>query len=532
VRTLRAAAALLLVAVALAACLPVASAAGPTLASLVIKDGKGAVLANAAAKTATAELTGTVESLLFDATLNGTVTSAELVLRVSCGTSACHHLDRLMQLTAGHWILSLPLDEPDLIEASYVVEVRVFSGADVAQLPTGKTLTITAADTTSPALGLAGGGTKASLGANDVLRVTASDNLLWKVTHQTAGLAFESPLAAPYVLGGSGFIEGNTTMVLRAYDRGGHVTKLDITVFRDATAPTLTTRLPSVGYLGVPMVLDVTVLDASDSTLSLSGNGSQSALVAAGVASKAFVVTPDALGNLSYVLRAIDALGNEASLLVTIPIEEPFTDLAITAARLDPAGPLLLGDAAQLQVTVAQEDGVMPVAAQLFLEGAPIANATLAAGAKQVLSHPVTLALGINTFHLTLDNLTAVPELNATDQAFNLSVEVFLGRVLSDQGTYHIRGDNRGLPSVAVSESGATYALRLEDEGTRTVYAFNATGGELHWDPQNRVTDLRTPESSSSSSTTPSDDKLAPIPGSVWVILVLAALAVARRRRA
>jgi hypothetical protein len=46
------------------------------------------------------------------------------------------------------------------------------------------------------------------------------------------------------------------------------------------------------------------------------------------------------------------------------------------------------------------------------------------------------------------------------------------------------------------------------------------------------VTDLRTPESSSSSSTTPSDDKLAPIPGSVWVILVLAALAVARRRRA
>lgn len=505
-------------------------AAVPTLESMDIQRvtepaGPAAGFALAAAETvvsftATADNTGSVDP------------HAELVLTKVCGSPGCYEVRRSMQRSGDDWQADLSSKDDDVLVGTYAVAVQFNAGSDVAVRPTNRTFTVTSSDSKAPTLELVGGGTRADIGPGEVVRVSASDPLLWRVTYQIEGLPQETLLAAPYQLAGDAFAQGISHVTFRAYDRALHMQSLLVTILHDTVAPQLAVAAANVTYLGVPLQVAVGVTDDSNVTLTLVApdavNQTEVAVVGPN-GTHMFKLDAMHAGNTTFLVRAVDQVGLSTDAVLPFEVRQPTTDIELTSFVADPPDPLL-GQSVVLKATVRQIDGVVPVDVNVT-----IGNAThigrLGLSNSSVAQDTLRLGLGVHSVNATAAVLGDIPEVNATNQAASVSFEVFLGRVVNGTQSYDIRANDRGFAMEAVGKDGTIYPLHLEEAGSGVVYAFNVSGVDLHWDPLRQVTDLTPPAKTSSSTAPVVADKKSPGAGPLVALLVVALAAVAQRRR-
>ncbi|HJQ93375.1 MAG TPA: hypothetical protein VJ874_03705, partial [Candidatus Thermoplasmatota archaeon] len=352
------------------------------------------------------------------------------------------------------------------------------------------------------------------------------------------------PLAYPYTLPGDVLPQGQSTVLFQADDRAGHSTTLTVVVDRDALAPRVALQMPAHAYAGASLTFLSLVKEDGPHTLRLVSNGSLvSEVRIPGYASPetnrthAFTVAVPPNGTLRLQIEAIDRAGNFAMASHELPVEPPIVDARAVGLHIEGPVPLYVRDPVRLNATVAQVGGVTTLPLTVAIEVAGRSSASVVdvgAGEEKDVTWETQVPAGRHTIRA---NVSAPPSANETapgNENATLEIEVFFGRLFTEDGRFDIRASDFGLPAAAVSGSKA-YPLKLVDSGPGVAYQFTTAANRTYtWDPLDPMDEPETNTTSSTGSgngTSTDGSRGASAPGLAMALVVVALAAVVQRRR-
>lgn len=517
---------LLLVAAMLLALVPFGAAAPPDVDEVTFEyDGQGGPLqllhADGSVNTGTVNFTVKVSG--------GDASAVEVILEPTCTAALCDEVRvPLSDEGGGNWNGTLDFQDPELLAVDYAVRARATGSGGVGEADSNTDLEVEAAqDTGAPLLRVVGaqsGTLQLASGQSVALEVV--DPLLARVLFDAPGRPFTTEITHPYVLSASMFQEGDTEATFTATDRALQTTTATVTVHKDTQAPVIEAVLPDDLYRAVDFQVAVGVVESSQHNVTvLFQDGRDHSSMAAGTVLHTFELHSDAVGLHDVHVSVVDALGNQASVTLTGDFSQPFADIALADPATTPEYPLA-GDDVDIAVDLSQETGVKAQEVDTrFTLGSQTVTVTETVDVAATVPVVITRELGPGTHSVSVVANMIDLDANETDdgnQAVNRTFEVYIGKVVHGDDEYYIRVGDNGLPKEAIDTRGRNYTITLEDAGTQIVWAFEAQGDELHWDPTERTTTLK--------EDTPPETKDDPFPAVLLVVGALAALAARRRR--
>ncbi len=395
-------------------------------------------------------------------------------------------------------------------------------------------------------------------------------------------LGQEVELPAPFTVGTEALAGGNQTLIVRAYDRVGHVARMDVPAVVDLGDPEALLVPPELAYRGLPFDLLVFVHDDTDREVSMRIAGQDVRLAradagvvplprlnrtnAALVATQLVALLPpgvvlgllndDADGGVESFLRdddtrvyrfqvtvngpgvfvvevtVLDDAGNRIDRSTSLEVVQAVTDLEVLDARVL-VTKLLPGEEARFTANVRQRSGVASVPSRVVFEvdGTEIPVDADVPLATQVQVGPVngTFLPGQHTLRVVASPAESVRETDFTNQQRTATFEVFIGKTLSGSREYFIRVNDQGFPLEAVSPEGRAYPVALNQTGDQIRYDFSVAGALLYWDPLERDEEGRPVTEVAAEAEV--SEKSTPLPPLAPAVALLLA-ALLRRRRA
>jgi hypothetical protein len=203
------------------------------------------------------------------------------------------------------------------------------------------------------------------------------------------------------------------------------------------------------------------------------------------------VTLPEAR-DYKLTLEIRDRLGNTHVSSHDLTVQPTYTQFKFPKLEVLTKNPLA-GQKVEFLAVVNQTDGVGTLPIRMVYEGGGNQGVREANATLKTLVETRYNATFLPAQKHNLSATIAVPEGVAVRPGSmmerQVQFEVFFGRVDSGPDSYYIRASNKvPLPGSAVLNPGGgvkelVYDLWPVAEGARTVYVFNATSGQLKWDP-------------------------------------------------
>lgn len=467
---------------------------------------------------------GKVNFRVDEAALSGPASFVSVRLACACAPA----MDVFLTDRGSFWSASLPVFTPDLVKGTWTATLLAENGMgdSVAQDIKGRTLNVVAADTAKPTIGGIAEGQNVQLGPGQAVdSVVVQDELIWKVTMNTTWMQEPHVLPFPYGMPTAVFRTGQQDVELKAYDRAGNVENRTFTVFADAIPPAMDLDLGAL-YHGVNNTVDINVTEHSAFEVNVSLDGlfwTHGGVGTGQGQTVSLTISPGQLGNATLNVTIQDAFGSTASSEHPVEVLQATTDGVLASARQ--VNRPLAGELLEIELTGRQDSAVVPIMFDVWLADEHIGQVEVPKAGSVTKSWEFLAQPGARTQTLRMVPPVEVAELDDADNSVPLPIEVFLGRVTHGDAVFYIRGDARGLPTVAVDSADETHPLRLQTLDGRSVYAFEANGTSLYWDPATSTTEIPVPE-----PVNPRENKGIPSIPVLLLLGLLAALAAVRRR--
>ncbi len=457
----------------------------------------------------------------------------------------------------------LPVNHPDLTVGDWTIQIlawRDFGPLFVEALDPPLPLKVEVSTMPEPlSVWLAGSEGQITvspikkLGRGDRLDMNLTASKTWpqlqKLTYQLSQGNSKSPeraLEFPYTLDvGILSLQGSQQLAIRAYDRarpsndpdGTDVAKIVIPLVVDTLDPVFTVTVPDEVFQGLPFDVQVDVVEQSAFSTRVRFNKTDKVVLGTG-SETVFALgrSANVTGQLPLLVEVIDEVGNRASKILQMDVKRLRVDTVMDKLERTATTPLLSGDLAAFRATASQVNGKTAIPADIVMT-APGFEASQRVqlemtGTKSVVQgsifppgrHTVTASVGAPAW---------ITETNTTNQALSTSFEVFLGRVVTEDETYHIRVNEVGTPASAVNlaTDGETYDLTIAERFNAycqgSVFVFTVGVDEYCWDPLSRTTDF----TADTDETDTTEDEDSPGLGLVLLLAALGASAAVLRRR-
>ncbi len=420
---------------------------------------------------------------------------ATVIFRLDC---TCSGVEESLEFTGarsgGVAKASLPVNTRDLVAGSWQVRATGLDNTGATQTLGPHTLVVTANDSDAPVLSIPGlddDTNTVDVGAGQSVRVDVDEPLIRKVSYQLDGMPAPFELPFPYSIAASSFNTGEQGLIITATDRAGHESRLSVRVYADDILPVVNFTIPSILYLDVPNPLPFTILEDSNFTVTSQIGGAASTFEGDGAPltqSLKASITPDTMGFNALEIRVEDRLRNVVTFTQNVEVRTLESDLKLVSARVT-GGPVLPTQTQTLHIEATQAVSPVTITVDVLYGGRVVGQIDLEPkGNETDTSIPMQFRPGQHNLELRLRVPEGVLELNDTDDALTIPVEVYAGRVMYGDAIFHIRANSLGVPVEAVDSAGRTYTLTAQDQGLGVVYAFRALDVDLHWDPNQLIT--------------------------------------------
>ncbi len=454
--------------------------------------------------------------------------SATMQFSCSCSSKV---LELAMTGSGGAFEGRLRVDEPELVVGSWEVRIQgVRNDGSIVALPqagnSAHRLSVSANDADAPDVTFRGAeNNRVLVGSGQSVRIDIVEPLLQRVSYKLPTMPAALNLPFPFSLGVGTFEFGEQKLTVTATDRAGHLTTKTVTVYADAVDPVVKTAPQDKFFDGVPNPITLNVTEASDFTVS-ARLGTESVVRDFSGSTEArdvtIELTPQGLGSGNLILEVRDVLGNAFSLAKPVNITVLETDVTLEGVRIGEERPIP-GEPLKVTVEASQTTSPVPVDVDAYYGNLFMGTMEVAPTGISEHTFDVYLAPGQHNKILRIDSPETVVELNPNDQAFQVALEVFTGRVIYGNAIFHIRGDAVGTPKDAIDAAGTRYQLSLADDGQGTRWEFEVDGTTLHWSPRTPVTNIPVQKEEV--------DGDRGVPGVQLGLIVVALAALALRRR-
>ncbi|MGB1698207.1 MAG: hypothetical protein ACPHK8_07390, partial [Thermoplasmatota archaeon] len=311
--------------------------------------------------------------------------------------------------------------------------------------------------------------------------------------------------------------EGN--LEVQFHDRLNRIHSATIPFEVDSKAPSLTFSLPPKMFSVVEN--KVGIESDENATLVYNFNGKQFGLDLEKGLRQNISLNVNTSGVYSLVVASFDDRGNSESQTLQFAFVRPTTEVVLASAEVDRSA-VLIGDAITLTAKWTQTGA----AATANVEGQVLENNEtlyqtsfdLEKEDSFTWSRAMLLTPGLHELTVATTVHSAFNQSNHVLER-NLTVEVFLGKVVYGDTSFFIRQGPLGFPSEAVNGT-TVYPLKIRADSNHPIYDFE--GHEGYWDSHHRITTV-TP------SVEPEETKDTPFPALLGVLSLLGAVLVRRR---
>lgn len=425
------------------------------------------------------------------------------------------------------YFASLHVDDVRVTTGSWTVRAKVISSDGSIGFADPATLVVIAADAPPLKAGFGAdeltSGTRVptlTVGANAQLpyfvNISNENQLMKRVTAGSNGL--ESVIPYPYTILLDGYSEGSHAFSITAEDRLGRFSVLYQSLFIDRTEPVLDVGATETAFIGLEYLVELDIVDATDVNVIVQfGNQTQTA-IGKSLEFKFADISDEDNQTVSLFIYAEDEVGNSASRSQQVTFLRPPLELNFELTMASPH--ILAGDDTSFTVNGSYDSALSEIPVQLVWSNASSREESLLLSSD--FAHTSVFSFAPGKYSLQL-NITLPTNVNTTALAGAIQeFEAFIGKIVDGDKEYFIRANERGLPIEAVHKN-QTFNLILVEQGSVDVYELEGT--TLAWNPQEKVTTVPTPQSSSGDSDGAEETPFVPT-----ILLVLAMLLWVRRR--
>lgn len=451
--------------------------------------------------------------------------------QMSCDCSS-KTFELSMQRSGSGFQTRLPVMHPDLVVGAWSVSITgVTNQGATVTLPrpdqsgattTPHLLSVAADDSTPPSVTFRNSDNGLiQVGAGESLQIDVIDELLQRVTYKLDDMPAALTLPFPHRIGVDAFDVGEQQITIVATDRAGQMTTKTATVYADSKVPAVMGALPDRFYDGVPNPITLQVEE--DSRFTVSARIGSAAVIrefAAGNHSVTVNLIPEGTGTGNLVVEVRDVLGNAYSDVQRVNVTILETDIRLVDVEVGDEQ-AIPGEPVSITITASQTVSPVPITVDAFYGNLLLGDMTVAATGETEHTFEAILSPGQHSKLMALRTPDEAIELDPDNQAREVAVEVFAGRVIYGDLVFHIRGDALGTPQSAIGPDGARYPLTIEDDGQGIRYGFDVEDQHLYWSPKTPITSVPVERDAP-------DDR--GIPAVSIALLVAAMLALARRR--